>query len=75
MEKRHINWISLSFKSLLILKIIKYAFIIQWVWEEGEKNYLERLKMYPANINKTKIQSERMVIIFINNFYQPMLLI
>jgi len=51
------------------------VFIILSQWEEEEKNCSERLKIVRVNIKIMKIQLEKMATIYINNFYQPMLLI
>ena len=58
-----------------MLKIIIFAFIIQKTWEEEEKCYSGKLKMFQVNISQIKITSEETQTTYMNNFYQRMLLI
>jgi hypothetical protein len=56
-------------------KIIIFAFTIPKVWEEEEKCFFGKLKMFQVNMSKIKTELGQMETIFIKNFCQQMLLI
>jgi len=53
-----------------MLKIIISVFIILKTWEEEEKCFLEKLKMFQVSISQTKITLELMETIFMKSIYK-----
>lgn len=53
-------------------KTIRFVYTIPNQWEEGGKCYLGKLKIHQAHFKLTKILSEEMETIFMNNIYLTM---